>query len=105
METAYRRSRWHPPSLVEEEEGWVPSFRRRSFIPGFVRLVLLTASLIKSLRPEIVYFFSPTLCCVFALFYVSLLSFVGYAYRRPRLFRCKEITVLRLANGELDPLV
>ena len=33
--------------------GMVPSFRRRNFVPGFVRLVVLTPSLIKSL-----YFFS-----------------------------------------------
>lgn len=29
--------------------GVVPSFRRRNFVPGFVRLVVLTPSLIKSL--------------------------------------------------------
>lgn len=34
--------------------GVVPSFRRRNFVPGFVRLVVLTPSLIKSL-----YFFPP----------------------------------------------
>lgn len=36
--------------------GVVPSFRRRNFVPGFVRLVVLTPSLIKSL-----YFFPPSL--------------------------------------------
>lgn len=36
----------------------VPSFRRRNSVPGFVRLVVLTASLIKSLRPGIVSFFA-----------------------------------------------
>lgn len=42
--------------------GMVPSFRRRNFVPGFVRLVVLTPSLIKSL-----YFFPPPPSLLFSL--------------------------------------
>lgn len=47
METAYRRTRWHPPP--RPEQGWFLPSGVAVFVPGFVRLMLLTASLIKSL--------------------------------------------------------
>lgn len=47
METAYRRTRWHPPP--RPEQGWFLPSGVAVFVPGFVRLELLTASLIKSL--------------------------------------------------------
>ena len=50
METAYRRTRWHPPS--RPEEGWFLPSDVAVFVPEFVRLVLLTASLIKSLSNQ-----------------------------------------------------
>lgn len=40
--------------------GVVPSFRRRNFVPGFVRLVVLTPSLIKSL-PNLLFALPPPL--------------------------------------------
>lgn len=68
METAYRRTRWQPPPWPEE--GWfLPSGVAISPVPGLVRLVVLTPSLIKSL-PNLLF----SLSCISAPFF----SFLGH---------------------------
>lgn len=103
METAYRRTRWHP--LPRPEQGWFLPSGVAVFVPGFVRLVLLTASLIKSLPNQYWYtFFSSPPRAPYSLLSVFPSTIASFSSFRVSLATSNAWELQRyVCHGKFDP--